>query len=340
MKADYRHGIITAVACWAATLAAFAMDLGNPWWATMTAWVIASPDPTKIWQKGALRIGGTIVGCVFGYALAAVSNDSPFAQLGALFVVMAVGTYLRFRSEYEYAWTLGTVSALLLISVSLDAPGTLYQAAHYRASEIICGVVSATLCPLLLRPLLRLADPAARAEHFSATLHGDHSEILRVAVVGGVTVVSIAIIWAFFALPSLSQSMITAVIVLNRDVATTRHRAQFRVVGCMLGGAVGLLCIVFVADSFVVWSIMLLLGIAGFAKLHLSDHRWAYVGTQGGIAFIMAMVSGSGPPDSVLPVVNRLTGITVGIIVMLGVAAAAQLFPAGSALPKLQRAGH
>ena len=38
MKADYRHGIITAVSCWLATLAAFAMHLDNPWWATMTAW--------------------------------------------------------------------------------------------------------------------------------------------------------------------------------------------------------------------------------------------------------------------------------------------------------------
>jgi len=92
-----------------------------------------------------------------------------------------------------------------------------------------------------------------------------------------------------------------------------------------------------VADSFAVWSIILLLGIAGFAKLHLSEHRWAYVGTQAGIAFIMTMVSGNGPPESVLPVVNRLAGITIGIAVMLGVGAAAQLFPAEPLVPRIQR---
>src|SRR5882757_6622948 len=144
MKADYRHGIITAVSCWVATLGAFALDLGNPWWATMTAWVIAHPNPGQIWQKGVHRVGGTIVGCVLGCLLGASTIGRPLLQATALFLAMSIGTYLRFRSDYEYAWMLGTVSVLLLISVSFEAPETLYQSAHDRAFEIICGVVSAT----------------------------------------------------------------------------------------------------------------------------------------------------------------------------------------------------
>ncbi len=337
MKADYRHGIITAISCWVATLAAFALDLGNPWWATMTVWVIAHPNPGQIWQKGLHRVGGTIVGCMLGYWLAAATGGRPLIQCLVLFLAMAVGTYLRFRSDFEYAWMLGTVSVLLLISVSLDAPETLYQAAHYRAYEIICGVVSAAICPLLLGPLLRLENARVPASALSLNLHGDHAEILRLAMVGGVAVVAIAIIWSLFNLPSLTQSMITAVLVLNRDLTSSRTRAQFRIVGCLVGGAAGLICILFVADSFAVWSIILLLGVAIFAKLHLSDHRWAYVGTQGGIAFIMAMVSSNGPPDSVVPVFNRLVGITIGIAVMILVAAAAQLFPAAPLVPKIPR---
>ncbi len=339
MKADYRHGIITAVSCWLATIAAFAFHLDSPWWATMTAWVIAHPNPGQIWQKSVLRIGGTLVGCVLGYTLGAATLGRPLVQAVALFVVMVVGTYLRFRSDYEYAWMLGTVSVLLLISVSFDAPETLYQAAHYRAYEIFCGVVSATLCPILLRPILRLSDQPVFAARLSTKLHGDHAEILRLSVIGGAGVLAIAILWSLFALPSLTQSMITAVLVLNRDIAASRTRSEFRIGGCLVGGAAGLVCIVFVGDSFAVWSIILLLGVAGFARLHLSEHRWAYVGTQGGIAFIMAMVSGNGPPDSVAPVFNRIAGITVGIGVMLAVAAAAQLFPRGAVLPKLQQAG-
>ncbi len=337
MKADYRHGIITAVSCWLATLAAFAMHLDNPWWATMTAWVIAHPNPGQIWQKGMLRIGGTIVGCVIGFLLAASTAGRPLLQLAALFLVMVAGTYMRFRSDFEYAWTLGTVSVLLLISVSFDAPNSLDQAAHFRAYEIIWGVVSAALCPLLLSPLLRLKKQRAPALQLTANLHGEHAEILRLAIIGGVAVVAIAVIWSAFDLPSLTQSMITSVLVLNRDLTSSRTRAQFRIVGCLIGGAVGLICVPFVAGSFAVWSVILLLGVAIFAKLHLSEHRWAYVGTQGGIAFIMAMVSSNGPPESVLPVINRLTGITIGIAVMLTVAAAAQLFPMAPLVPKIPR---
>jgi uncharacterized membrane protein YccC len=303
----------------------------------MTAWVIAHPNPGQIWQKGLHRVGGTIVGCILGYWLAAATAGRPVIQCLALFFAMAVGTYLRFRSDYEYAWMLGTVSVLLLISVSLDAPETLYQSAHYRAYEIICGVASATICPVLLRPLLRLENTRVPKLALSLNLHGDHAEILRLAVVGGVAVVAIAILWSLFNLPSLTQSLITSVLVLNRDLMASRTRAQFRIVGCLVGGAAGLICILFVGDSFAVWSIILLLGIAAFAKLHLSDHRWAYVGTQGGIAFIMAMVSSNGPPDSVVPVVNRLVGITVGMSVMILVAAAAQLFPAAPLEPRIPR---
>jgi uncharacterized membrane protein YccC len=328
MKADYRHRIITAISCWLATMAACALHFSDPWWATITAWVIAHPNPSQIWQKGALRVGGTIAGCVLGFVLAGLTLGSPLLQSVALFSVMALGTYLRLRSNYEYAWILGTVSVLLLVSLSLQEPGTLYQAAHFRAYEIICGVVAATVGPVLLRPVFGLSPQPASSAGLPTNIPGDQAETWRVAIVGGVGVVAIAVIWAVLNLPSLAQSMITAVIVLNRDVATSRARARLRIAGCLLGGAAGIVCVLLISDSFPVWSILLLLGLAGFARLHLSEHRWAYVGTQGGIAFIIAMVSGNGPPASVGPVVNRLAGITIGVLVMQAVAAGALLFAA------------
>jgi hypothetical protein len=72
-------------------------------------------------------------------------------------------------------------------------------------------------------------------------------------------------------------------------------------------------------DSFLVWSVFLILGIAGFSRLHLSDSRWAYTGTQGGLAFITALVTGNGPPDTIDPIVNRICGITIGVLIFMGI---------------------
>jgi uncharacterized membrane protein YccC len=79
------------------------------------------------------------------------------------------------------------------------------------------------------------------------------------------------------------------------------------------------------ANSFLWWSVALILGLALFAGLHLGKSPWAYVGTQGGIAYIMSLVTGSGPPDSLAPVANRLTGMIFGVLVTFGVLLALQL---------------
>ena len=62
-----------------------------------------------------------------------------------------------------------------------------------------------------------------------------------------------------------------------------------------------------------------------FTGLHLSDSSWAYVGTQGGIAFIMSLVTGNGPPNSLAPATNRLGGMMFGVLVTFGALLALQL---------------
>jgi uncharacterized membrane protein YgaE (UPF0421/DUF939 family) len=80
MTVDFRQSLITGVSCWLATMAAFALHLDNPWWAAISAWVISSPDKSAFWQKGIMRILGTIAGCVLGYELAAQLEGRPVAQ--------------------------------------------------------------------------------------------------------------------------------------------------------------------------------------------------------------------------------------------------------------------
>jgi uncharacterized membrane protein YccC len=107
--------------------------------------------------------------------------------------------------------------------------------------------------------------------------------------------------------------------VLDRDIATTSSRGLQRLLGCFAGGALGLLAVRLGPDSFFVWSIALLSGIFAFAQLHHSTSHWAYVGTQGGVAFILALITGSGPPDSILPAINRIAGMLCGVLILLGV---------------------
>jgi uncharacterized membrane protein YccC len=313
-------GAVTALACWLATVLAFALHLDNPWWAAISAWVVANPERHALLEKAANRILGTIVGCVAGYWITLSIESRPVLQTTAMFGFAAVGVYGRFRSAHSYAWIIGAVGGLSILTMSLETPGLIFHFAVYRAAEVICGVVAATFTELLFNRKSSFSDSkngSAKSEDQKLAPTMDRPTAIRLATIGGVTAMLIPILWSWLNLPSLSQIVVTSLVVLDRDGASTHFRGLQRVLGCLAGGAGGLLTIRLGPDLFFVWSIMLIAGVFLFALIHHSTSRWAYVGTQGGVAFILALVTGLGPPDSIMPAVNRIAGMLCGVGILL-----------------------
>jgi Biotin-lipoyl like len=77
-----------------------------------------------------------------------------------------------------------------------------------------------------------------------------------------------------------------------------------------------LLTIRFGTDSFLTWSVMLV-GAFSSSPFYTIVLRDGLMGTQGGVALIIALVSGFGPPDSILPAVNRIAGMLCGVGILL-----------------------
>jgi uncharacterized membrane protein YccC len=315
-------GAITALACWMAATLAFALQLDNPWWAAISAWVVINPERHALMEKAANRILGTVVGCLTGYWIALSVEDQPVLQTVAMFVIAAIGVYGRFRSAHSYAWIIGAVGGLAILSMSLEMPGQIYHFVLFRTCEVLCGVVAATFMELLFYRRNPPADSklvTAQATEKAFAPPVDRATALRLATIGGVAIMLIPILWSRLYLPSLPQIVITCLVVLDRDGVSTRFRGLQRVLGCFAGGTFGLLTIRLGPDSFLLWSVTLVTGIFLFSLLHHSSSRWAYVGTQGGVAFILALVTGVGPPDSMMPAVNRIAGMLCGVGILLAV---------------------
>jgi uncharacterized membrane protein YccC len=314
------QGLITALACWLAAVLAFALQLDNPWWAAISAWVVANPQRFALLEKAENRIIGTLIGCVLGYWLALWCEGRPLLQLVAMFIIAALGVYGRFRSPHSYAWIIGSVGGLAIISMSMETPGAAYHFAIFRTCEVICGVVASTFVEILLRPRNPLVDSTAPPVKRPATPPPpsvDRKLALRLAMIGGTTIVLIPILWLRFYLPSLPQILISSLVVLDRDAASTHFRGLQRILGCLAGGIFGLCAIRLGIDSFLIWSATLIGGIFIFAVLHHGGSRWSYVGTQGGVAVILALITGQGPPDSILPAVGRIAGMLCGVGILI-----------------------
>ncbi|GGF70692.1 hypothetical protein GCM10007301_33060 [Azorhizobium oxalatiphilum] len=309
-----RQGLITASSVLAAVgLAAF-LGLQDLWWAAISAWVVANPDMTALWRKIAMRLAGTFVGLTVGYALAVAMEGQVLFQALALFIICAIGSYLRFTSRFGYAWFYGMITLMLMIAVSIMEPQVLFSFAQFRFAEISCGVFAVAFVHTIARA------GTAPPPHAPATPHTPDLDLTRLALVAGLTAVAMVALWSWFDIPSMPQAMGSSLAVLDRDFATINVRARQRFLGCALGGGLGLLALLLPLEVLPLYAVTLFAGLFYFSRLHHGGGAHSYVGTQGGIAFITALVSGSGPPAELLPVVERLGGITVGVVLMVTIA--------------------
>ena len=114
----------------------------------------------------------------------------------------------------------------------------------------------------------------------------DRADAIRLAMMGGVTIILVPILWSWWHLPSLTQTIVSSFVVLDRDVLSTRFRGVQRILGCLAGGAFGLLTIWLGIDSFFMWSIMLFAGVEvdtekSGAKLTPQPQNWRSKSARG-----------------------------------------------------------
>jgi uncharacterized membrane protein YccC len=323
-----RQSLATALAIVVAVLVSVSAGLDQPYWAAISALVVSNVDRTALFTKGVLRVAGTMLGIVAGYYTALSIEGRPFAQLFVILVVAALGTYARRRSAYSYAWFYAAISFLLVMVCSLTTPEELCPFARNRCYEIVIGVVAATIASWGFGP--GAGRPAAlQAAAISVTA----ADAAWQGLAAGVGAVAIVLIWSLYDLPSLAQVFASSLVIIDSNPQASRLRGTQRIVGCILGGVLGFVVIGIDAVDFLWWLAALFGGIALCARLHLSPHPQAYVGTQMGVAFLLTVVA-VGPPESIEPPLNRLLGIVVGVSIMMVVSwalSAARPAPAAAA---------
>jgi uncharacterized membrane protein YccC len=322
-----RQSLVTALATVVAVLVALSARLDEPYWAAISALVISNVDRTALFTKGVLRVAGTVLGIVTGYYAALNLEGLAFAQLLVTLMVAALGTYARRRSVYGYAWFYAAISFLLVMTYSLTTPAELYLFAHNRCYEIVIGVVVATLANWGFGPRSGALPSGLAATAISVTA----ADAIWQALAAGAGAVAIVLIWSVFDLPSLAQVFASSLVIIDSEPQTSWLRGTQRIIGCILGGLLGFATLAIDTADYVYWLLTMFGGVALCARLHLSAHPHAYVGTQMGTAFLLTVVA-SGPPENIEQPLNRLIGILAGVSIMMVVSwALTTARPAGMA---------
>ena len=126
-----------------ALLLSYLLEVKDPQWAVVTAYLVSQPMVGAILAKGAYRIIGTVIGAAF-----AVLCVGLFAQAGPIFILMmtlwlgacAFGATLT-RNYRSYAFALAGFSAPMIGFESVAMPDQVWSLAFDRMTEVGLGIV-------------------------------------------------------------------------------------------------------------------------------------------------------------------------------------------------------
>jgi uncharacterized membrane protein YccC len=318
-----RQACAASFAVLASVLVTGLFALPDPWWAATSAFLCSQSTQADSLRRGILRIFGTMIGALLGLLLANIAAYD-HVLCAAFLLVVATGGLMGFLlSQHSYAWLCSAVTGLLVILSGLEDPTIIFTVATNRTLEIAIGSSAAVVMAFIFTPgESKAAQPAHGFRHIFDT---DWPAALH-ALRAGLTVMLLPFIWTTFDMPGGTQMAITATAVMAvtpgsdlSDAHALMIRACYRVLGCLAGGTVGLILLCLPLTSLLPWLFALGVGIFACMYVQTTPRGYGYVGTQAGVVYVMTLIQGLGPPTSILPGVERLAGMTGGLMVLLAI---------------------
>jgi uncharacterized membrane protein YccC len=130
------------------------IGLPRPFWAMMTAYIVAAPFAGPTRSKALFRFGGTLLGALATVILVPLFADSP--ELLSLAVALWVGACLYVslldRTPRSYVVMLAGYTAGLIAFPAVNDPSTIFDIALARVEEILLGISCATVVHSLVFP--------------------------------------------------------------------------------------------------------------------------------------------------------------------------------------------
>lgn len=338
-----------AAAVTLALLAALALHSDEPWWAAITAFMVTRAAPSVAVSRAIMRVAGSIVGALAALIVLHLFLYQSLPFLLSLFLISCAGLFGFATSRHGYAWLVGAVTACLILLMSFDQAQGAFTTAVNRVVDVVIGtaasLVVCVLSPLpagaAAAPAPSLLDPPPLAfwrRHYGFELQrwiSGNGSLLLHACRGGLTVMLMPGLAEWIAPVSPVTMGVTAVMIMSipttaivrADSGAIIERAAHRLIGCLLGALVGLAGLAFIGDDFLLWIVLIPPGIWVCSQIQNGTTGVSYIGTQAMFAYLMSMVQGQGPPDTIAPGFDRLVGVMGGLSVLFIVTLILSLIP-------------
>jgi uncharacterized membrane protein YccC len=318
-----RQSTMTALSTSLSVAAALALHMDYVWWAALSGFMSIQATRPGSMRRALLRVGGTIVGAAVGLILTPWLAYDHVAGSLFIFSVGTLGALGFMLSAHGYAWLFAAITVNLVLLSSLQNPLLALHFAFYRSAEVLIGSTIAWFVAYAMAPDDDAAEPSARGW---SQLWDSDWRYMGHAMRAGFAVMLLPWVWSWFVLPGLTQMAVTVAAIMAVPVLTedpleggryvAGHSLQ-RLLGCLLGGLTGLALLALSMTEFLPWILSVTIVVWIGCYIQTSQLGVSYIGNQAVVVLIMTLVQGWGPPDSILPGIDRFAGMMGGLAVLM-----------------------
>ncbi|RZT06296.1 Uncharacterized membrane protein YccC [Duganella sp. CF402] len=158
MNAPKMSEMLFSLKCFMASMLALyvslAAGLPRPFWAMMTAYIVASPFSGAVRSKALFRVCGTLIGSTATiFMVPRMANAPELLSLAlACWVGLCLYISLLDRTPRSYVFMLAGYTAGLIGFPAVSDPASIFDSGLARVEEITIGILSATVVHSLLFP--------------------------------------------------------------------------------------------------------------------------------------------------------------------------------------------
>ncbi|AYG58537.1 FUSC family protein [Rhizobium jaguaris] len=307
-------------------------DVQNISWAAFSGYMVMRGHISESLLRGVLRIIGTIAGALLALAVVPLVWTSPAASSAALALIGGATLYGALMSKRSYAWLFVGLTFAMILLDKLEHPDLVVEAfVSTRIGETGAGTLACVLISMVSTFTLRRRWPGPPRPPVPS--FGWNPEVARHAGQVAIALAMLPFLRAAFQIPELTQGAVTIMALMliplssigKSGLVPVSRRIVLRVGGCVCGAALAAAFLFLAHISAQAAAPVLIVGTMLGVMLgrHIENGKSfiAYGGTQFTLAILVTLVPDSYVHAELAPGVARLTGILVGILLLVPVLA-------------------
>lgn len=156
--------------------------------------------------------------------------------------------------------------------------------------------------------------PAYKIISAQEQLRRDPDVIIHSIKAGLAAILALAF-WLLSNWPGGLNGIVSSIVIsIRRHLYEMHNISSFRLLGCVLGGGVAFVSLFFFSLDLYLFLLVIFFSVWAFSLFSFKQVDYAYIGLQANFALVIAMAQAGGPPLSMVPALERLGGVVIGIV--------------------------